>query len=78
MIELIGFILTILIVAFQSFAGYKHNKYLGMILPVIFIGSIIYLMAAGRFELTTRNIVMPIVGLVALIGLYGFAGRTKK
>lgn len=78
MLELIGSILAVIVIAVQSFAGYRHNKYLGMILPILFVGSVIYLIAVGRYNLSFTNILMPIVVLIGLIGVYLFAGRTTK
>lgn len=78
MLELIGSILAIIVIAVQSFAGYRHNKYLGLVLPILFIGSIVYLTLTGRYVLNLSNILMPIVVLIVLIGVYLFAGRTTK
>ncbi|MEO2553532.1 hypothetical protein [Enterococcus casseliflavus] len=66
------------IIGFQSFAGYLGNKYVGAILPVVFSLIVISLFVTGKLTVSFRDILMPFVGLFALLGIYESADQSKK
>lgn len=78
MLQIIGFVLTIVVIAVQTYAGHIHNKYLGAVIPVLFTGAVLYLIFFKQMALNFHNLLMPIVGLAAFIGLYNFAGIKNK
>ena len=80
-VKMSSFLLILFIVAliaFQSFAGYKQNKYLGAIIPVVFCAIVLYLMVMTDYHWNFRNIVMPMIGLVSFIGIYNAGSESKK
>ncbi|AFM71397.1 hypothetical protein [Enterococcus hirae] len=66
------------IIGFQTLSGYIGNKYMGAILPVIFSGLVVFIVLTGHLNLTFRNILMPIVGLITLICIYEGGKESKK
>lgn len=61
----------------QYYFGYKDYKKLGIILPVIFIGLVIFFIIKGTMTFSVRDILMPILGLFVLIGVWD-TGYQKK
>ncbi|EGO8836903.1 hypothetical protein D7L35_13640 [Enterococcus faecalis] len=76
--NLIEVLIVIGIIAFQTLSGYIGNKYMGAILPLIFSGLVIYIIVAGDLNLSLKNVLMPIIGLVALICIYEGGKESKK
>ncbi|HBK4031857.1 TPA: hypothetical protein LIY66_001265 [Enterococcus faecium] len=78
MSNLIEILIIIGVIAFQTLSGYIGNKYMGAILPVIFSGIVIYIIVVGDLNLSMRNVLMPIIGLVSLICIYEGGKESKK
>lgn len=76
--NLIEVLIVIGIIAFQTLSGYIGNKYMGAILPFIFSGIVIYIIVAGDLNLSLKNVLMPIIGLVSLICMYEGGKESKK
>ena len=49
-----------------------------VITPLIFSGLVIYIILSGNLNLSVRNVLMPIIGLVALICIYEGGKESKK
>ncbi len=71
-------LLIVFVIAFQTFAGYLGKIYLGVILPIILGGLVIYFIINNQLTFSFKDIVLPIVGLTALIGLYEGGKESKK
>ncbi|MFD2391345.1 hypothetical protein ACK4CS_08895 [Enterococcus gallinarum] len=78
MSNLMEILIIIAVIAFQTLSGYIGNKYMGAILPLIFSGLVIYIILSGNLNLSVRNVLMPIIGLVALICIYEGGKESKK
>lgn len=78
MSNLMEILIIIGVIVFQTLSGYIGNKYMGAILPVIFSGLVIYIIVAGDLNLSMRNVLMPIIGLVTLICIYEGGKESKK
>ena len=76
--KLIEIVIIVAVIAFQNYAGHKGNKYLGAILPVIFIGFVIFIAIKGQLSFSFRDIFMPIIGIVVLIGCYEGGRNSQK
>ena len=63
---------------FQTWFGYLENKILGAILPVTSIILYIYLLVNGYLSFGFITIIMPFIGLFALISLWETGKKTKK
>ena len=61
----------------QYYCGYSDYKKLGMILPVIFIGLVIYFIIKGTMTFSVRDILMPLLVLFTLAGVWN-NGYEKK
>ena len=70
--------IVIAVIGIQTFSGYLGNKYLGAILPIVFSLIVIYLFITGKLTVSFRDILMPFVGLFALLGIYESADQSKK
>lgn len=55
---------------FQIVAGYVGNKYLGLILPILLISFTAYLMYSDAWVWRLGDILMPVIGLIALTLIY--------
>lgn len=66
------------IIAFQTFAGYRENKYLGAILPLAFLAAVGVFLYRGALGFNFKDIVMPFVGLFVLIMLYEGGKESRK
>lgn len=66
------------VIGFQTFSGHIGNKYLGSILPLVFTGIILYIVVSGHFSLSFRDILMPVIGYLALFAIYESAKESKK
>lgn len=69
---------TIFCIFLQTFAGYKKNKILGSILPILFILFITFLIFSGNFEFNLQNIIIPLLVLLALGSIYDNASKNKN
>ncbi|MDT2861308.1 hypothetical protein [Lactococcus lactis] len=76
--NLIGILIVIAIIAFQTFCGYIGNRYLGMILPLIFIGFVIFFFFKGTLGFNFKDIVMPFFGPLILALTYDGGKRSRK
>lgn len=76
--NLIEVLIIIGVIVFQTLSGYIGNKYMGAILPLIFSGLVIYIIVAGDLNLSLRNVLMPIIGLMSLICIYEGGKESKK
>lgn len=61
----------------QYYFGYRDYKKLGMILPVMFIGLVIYFIIKGTMNFSVRDILMPLLVLFMLAGVWS-NGYEKK
>ena len=61
----------------QYYFGYRDYKKLGMIIPVIFIGLVIYFIIKGTMTFSVRDILMPLLVLFTLAGVWN-NGYEKK
>ena len=61
----------------QYYFVYRDYKKLGMILPVIFIGLVIYFIIKGTMTFSVRDILMPLLVLLTLAGVWN-NGYEKK
>ena len=66
------------IVALQTFLGYRGNKYLGAILPVLFCGAVIFLFVRGYLSFSFKDMLMPLIGFLSLIAVYERANQSRK
>lgn len=57
---------TALVIGIQYLFGYKKWKPLGILLPILLIGFVVYCFLQGRLTLSVRDILMPLLGLLAL------------
>ena len=62
----------------QYYFGYKDYKKLGVILPVIFIGLVIFFIIKETMSFSVRDILMPILGLFVLIGVWDNGYQKKQ
>ena len=76
--NIIEIIAIVAVIAFQNYAGHKGNKYLGAILPVVFLGFVVFIAIKGQLSFSFRDITMPILGFVVLIGCYSGGVNSKK
>ena len=68
----------IFVVLFQRLAGYMGNKFLGAILPVLFTGFVFYMFISRNLSFSFRDIFMPLVGILVLLGMYVDGSEYKK
>ena len=76
--NILELLLIVFVIAFQTLSGYLGKKYLGAILPLIFSGLVVYIVFSGHWDLSFKNILMPFVGLIALICMYEGGKESKK
>ena len=76
--NILELLLIIFVIAFQTLSGYLGKKYLGAILPIIFSGLVVYIVIRGQLDFSFKNILIPFVGLVALICMYESGKESKK
>ena len=62
----------------QYYFGYRDYKKLGMILPVIFIGLVIYFIIKGTMTFSVRDILMPLLVLFTLAGVWKKKKKKKQ
>lgn len=74
MLELV---LIVLVIALQTTFGYLENKKLGAILPVLSILLFVYLFVSGVIEFSVIDILLPLVGLFALVSLWENGRKSK-
>lgn len=60
----------------QTFAGYKKNKIVGLILPILFIFFMVFLIFSGNFEINIKNIIIPLLVLLALGSIYDSSAKS--
>lgn len=75
---MIKILLIVGIIFFQTWFGYLENKILGAILPVTSIILYIYLLVNGYLSFGFITIIMPFIGLFALISLWETGKKLKK
>lgn len=78
MTNIVVIVIIACIIGFQTFAGYLGNKYLGCILPILFIGIVAYLFLKGTLTFTLRDILMPLVGILSLAMIYERADKARQ
>lgn len=66
------------VIGLQTIAGYFGNKYLGFILPILFIVIVLYLFLRGNLTFSVRNILMPLVGILSLAMIYERADKARQ
>ncbi|EOK14526.1 hypothetical protein [Enterococcus faecalis] len=78
--NIVDYVVIIAVIAFQTFAGRIGNRYLGAILPIVFLGFVLYFLVSGNLSLSFKDIVMPVIGTISLICIYagGEEYRNKK
>lgn len=74
---IISFIGLVTLGCLQYYFGYRAYKKLGMILPIIFIGLVIFFIIKGTMTFSVRDILMPLLGLFILAGVWD-KGYEKK
>ncbi|TLF42364.1 hypothetical protein FEI14_05590 [Lacticaseibacillus zeae] len=70
-------VMIVAIISLQTFFGYIGNKILGALLPVALMVVYIYFIAQGQIHFSIIDIVLPIVGLMALISIWAGGRKTK-
>lgn len=78
MSNLIEIAVIIAVIGWQHFTGYLKNKYLGALLPIIFTATVLFFLFKGQLHLNFSDIVMPIFGLVVLLGMYTDGSHSKE
>lgn len=78
MTNIVAILIIACIIGFQTFAGYLGNKYLGCILPILFIVIVLYLFLRGNLTFSVRDILMPLVGILSLAMIYERADKTRQ
>lgn len=80
MSNLITILGIVAVIAFQDFSGRIGNRYLGAILPIVFAGFVLFFLFTGKLGLNFKDVLMPFIGEIALIGAYtsGEESRKKK
>ena len=75
-----SFVTLVMLGGFQYYFGYRDYKKLGWVLPLIFIGLVIYFIIKGTMEFSVRDILMPILVLFMLAGVWsdGYERKQKK
>lgn len=58
--------LTLLVIGVQSLFGYKKWKAAGWVLPLTLLGFVLYCAFRGLMKFNVRDILMPLLGLLAL------------
>ena len=76
--NLIEFLIIVVVIGFQTFSGYIGNKYLGAVLPIIFLGFVGFFLFKGSLGINFKDIIMPFFGLVILGVIYEGGRETKK
>lgn len=66
------------VIGLQTLAGYFGNKYLGFILPILFIVIVLYLFLRGNLTFSVRDILMPLVGIISLVMIYERADKARQ
>lgn len=67
---LIEILIVLLAAGFQWFCGWKQNKFLGAILPIIAVIIILFLLFKGQLSFTLHDILTPFLLIGGLITLY--------
>ncbi|WP_254884811.1 hypothetical protein [Lacticaseibacillus casei] len=70
-------VMIVAIILLQTFFGYIGSKILGAILPVSLVVAYIYFITQGQIHFSVIDIVLPIVGLMALISIWESGRKTK-
>lgn len=76
--NLIEILIIIAVIAIQTFSGYIGNKYLGSILPIIFLGFVGFFLYKGALGFNFKDIIMPLLGFFVLVMIYEGGKETKK
>ena len=76
--NLLELLLVVAIIAFQTFCGYIGNKYLGMVLPLTFIGFVLFFLSQGALGFNFKDIIMPFFGPLILAFIYDGGKQTRK
>lgn len=76
--NLIELLIIVVIIGFQTFSGYIGNKYLGSILPIIFLGFVGFFLFKGALGFNFKDIIMPFLGFFILVMIYEGGRETKK
>ena len=76
--NLIELLIIIAVIAFQSLSGYIGNKYLGSILPIAFLCFVSFLLFKGTLGFNFKDVTMPFIGFIVLIGIYEGGRESKK
>ncbi|MCP1358334.1 hypothetical protein [Aneurinibacillus migulanus] len=69
---LYSFLITVVILVVESFLSRRNNVYLGAILPVVYLVTLIYLWFSETFfvKSTFSFLLAAFAGLVALLGIW--------
>ncbi|CEN28172.1 MULTISPECIES: hypothetical protein [Pseudolactococcus] len=78
MSNVIEIVSIIVVIGFQTFCGYIKNKYLGSILPIMFILFIGYFLFEGSLAFNFRDIIMPFIGTFTLLMIYQGGKEAKE
>lgn len=76
--NLIEILIIIAVIAIQTFSGYIGNKYLGSILPIIFLGFVGFFLYKGALGFNFKDIIMPFLGFFVLVMIYEGGKEIKK
>lgn len=76
--NLLELLLVVAIIVFQTFCGYIGNKYLGMILPLMFIELVLFFLLQGALGFNFKDIIMPFFGPLILFLIYDGGKQTRK
>lgn len=78
MSNLVEVLIMIVVIGFQTFCGYIRNKYLGSILPVIFLSFIVFFLFKGALAFNFKDIILPLIGTLALLMIYQGGKEAKQ
>ncbi|PCF84084.1 hypothetical protein B4W75_12630 [Staphylococcus intermedius] len=64
--EIITIVILIIMLAIQYFLSSSTNKYLGLIIPIVFSGFVIFMLVTDRLGIIT-SLVLLVLGLIFLL-----------
>lgn len=78
MTNIVVIVIIASVIGLQTIAGYFGNKYLGLILPILFIGIVFSLFLKGTLTFSLRDVLMPLVGILSLAMIYERADKVRQ
>ncbi|MQW23958.1 MULTISPECIES: hypothetical protein [unclassified Lactococcus] len=80
MTDILIILIIVAVICFQTFAGYKNKKILGSVLPLVYIGLVIFFLFKGLLTWSIRDVTFSILGPLLLMSIYsgGKEAHNKK